>query len=266
MLTLNYEELENYTFENGFNTDFAVNFENKTYYFHLKYNEKYDNIICFSNGAIDPSKKQPPLFQRSSWKSEFRATCLFIDDPTLHNNGLKIGWGQGSIESFALEKIAQIIDKLMISLNYSKEKVTFYGSSAGGYMSIYLATLLKGTKVIVNNPQTYVLNYHESAVNKLLEIIYPNLTLDEVKEKYAYRLSLTQAFSKFKNTPKMLYMQNRACVSDMKGHADPFMKNIAKYKGIKDVNIEFYFYKHPKEGHNPLPKDQTIKMIHHFID
>ncbi|WP_414054036.1 glycosyl transferase [Macrococcus equi] len=265
MLELNFEELDNYSFENGFNDDLCVIHENLKYYFHLKYNDKYENIICFSNGAIDPSKKLPPLFQRSSWKADFRASCLFIDDPTLHGNGLKIGWGQGTTDSFALEKIAIIIDKLTECLNYNKENTTFYGSSAGGYMSIYLGTLIKGTKVIVNNPQTYVLNYHEAAVNKLLEKVYTNLTMDEVKEKYAYRLSLTQAFSKYRNTPKILYMQNRACITDMKGHAEPFMKNIAKYKGIQDTNIEFYFYKHPKEGHNPLPKDQTLRMIHNFI-
>ncbi|WP_414052824.1 glycosyl transferase [Macrococcus animalis] len=265
MLEMHFETLQNYKFENGFNDDFCIIFEEKKYYFHLKYNEKYENIICFSNGAIDPSKKKPPLFQRSSWKAEFKASCLFIDDPTLHGNGLKIGWGQGTLDSFALEKMAIIIEAITEAMNYTKEHTTFYGSSAGGYMSIYLSTLIKGTKVIVNNPQTYVLNYHEVAVNKLLEAIYPNFTLEEIKEKYAYRLSLTQAFSKYKNTPKILYMQNRACITDMKGHVDPFMKNIAKYKGIQDVNIEFYFYKHPKEGHNPLPKDQTVRMIHNFI-
>lgn len=260
MIKMTYEELEGYSFSSEYDDALCIVYEGDEYYFHLKYNEAFSKLICFSNGAIDPSKKKPPLYQRNSWRNDFKASCLFIDDPTLHNANLKIGWGQGREDNFALEKIAVILTRFLKKLNYSEEKTTFYGSSAGGYMSMYLGTLIKGTKVIVNNPQTNVLNYIENSVNQMLDIVYSGLSKEEVINKYLYRLSITHAFKHHNYLPNILYLQNLASAIDMKDHVKPFKDNLSTIDNAEN-KVEYYFYKHPKEGHSPLPKDQTIRLI-----
>lgn len=264
MLKLSFDELQQFTFVSGFDDEICIHHKGKSFYFLLKYNSDFNKIICFSNGAIDPSKKKPPLYQRSSWKKDFKSSCLFIDDITLHGNGLKIGWGQGKEDSFALEIVAEIIEVILKRLDYSHESTLFYGSSAGGFMSMYLGIFIKGSKVIVNNPQTNVLKYMEKSVNQMLEIVYPHLTKQQVVDKYIDRLSITKAFEKYQYIPHILYMQNRASVTDMKDHVKPF-KSELNLLNLPTENIEYYYYKHPKEGHSPLSKDQTIRLLHHHL-
>lgn len=264
MLKLSFDELQHFIFESEFNDEICINHKDKSFYFLLKYNKKFNKIICFSNGAIDPSKKKPPLYQRSTWKNEFKLSCLYIDDITLHGNGLKIGWGQGKEDSFALELVAEIIEVILKRLDYRHEATLFYGSSAGGFMSMYLGILIKGSKVIVNNPQTNVLNYLEKSVNQMLEIVYPGLTKQEVIDKYLDRLSITKAFEKYQYIPDLLYMQNRASLADMRDHVNPFITELSNLN-LPLNNIEYYYYKHPKEGHSPLSKDRTIRLIHYHL-
>ncbi|WP_414044586.1 YqiA/YcfP family alpha/beta fold hydrolase [Macrococcus equi] len=264
MINLSFEDLQQYTFESGFDSEICVLFNGHKYFFYLKYNENYNKIVCFSNGAIDPAKKKPPLYQRSTWKDEFKTSCLFIDDPTLHNTGLKIGWGQGTHDSFALEPIAKVVEVILERLNYPVEATTFYGSSAGGYMSMYLGILVRGAKVIVNNPQTNVLNYIEKSVNQMLDVAYAGFSKEQVIDEFLYRLSIVKAFEQHQYIPPILYMQNRASVVDMKDHVKPF-RDALEHLDLDTHNVQYYFYKHPKEGHSPLSKDQTIRLIHHNI-
>lgn len=262
---LTFNELNEVDFSKQIDEEFCITLDEQKYFFFIKFNPKFNNLICFSNGAINPAKKEPPVYQRFSWRSNFKASCIFIDDPTMHGNGLKIGWGQGTKNSFALENISKIINVFMKKMSYTVDNTVFYGSSAGGYMSMYLATLIKGTRAIVNNPQCYVFKYHAINVNQMINAIYPEMSRKEIQNKFGHRISITKAFSLYKHTPEILYMQNKACTTDMRDHVKPFMDTINKYDGINEKNITFYLYNNVKEGHSPLPKEKTIQMIHNYI-
>ena len=133
--------------------------DNIDFYIHLNLKENNEQLIIFSNGAIDPNKSKPPVFMRHSWHEDFNASCIFIDDRTVHNNNLRIGWGVGSEDRHYLMDYSDIAQMIANTLSIQPENTYYYGSSAGGFMSMYLATLHKDTKAIVNNPQCYVDKY-----------------------------------------------------------------------------------------------------------
>ncbi len=58
-------------------------------------------------------------------------------------------------------------------MSIQNENTLFMGSSGGGFTSFMLATLLKGSKVFVNNPQTNITKYFKSPVKQLYNTIYP---------------------------------------------------------------------------------------------
>ncbi|MEE1108204.1 MAG: glycosyl transferase [Macrococcus canis] len=235
------------------------------FYFKLAFKDNSDKLVIFSNGAYDPKKATPPIFMRSSWLDDYEFSTIFIDDRTVHNNGLRIGWGVGNKERHFLIDYHEILVRIVEIMNFNNENIYYYGSSAGGYMSIYLATLHKGTTAIVNNPQTYVTNYHRAAVEKLFEVVFTGMSEAQIRKNYAVRFSLTNAMKTFQNTPRIYYIQNARCQSDMKMHCTPFMEALKKYK-IPSKKIQFIFYNNFSMGHNPISKEDTLRMINSAVN
>src|SRR5699024_4576952 len=218
------------------------------------------------NGAVNPEVKTPPIYMRSSWIDEIEASCIFLDDPTVHKENMRLGWGQGTEEHFALEEIAIILEKLFEKFKFENENIFFYGSSAGGFMSAYYSILIKGSTAIINNPQTMVLNYLAPYVKRMLNYSYGINKIEEVPENLIYRLDLVEAMKHYQSVPKRLYyLQNYSHDGDVEKHLNPFLDklkiNEIEFKGLCLIN---YFNKNL--GHNPLSKVTTLKYIHQIIE
>lgn len=235
------------------------------FYIKLAIKNEYKPLVIFSNGAYDPNKSTPPIFMRNSWYKEYEFSSIFIDDRTVHDHALRIGWGVGNADRHFLVDYYEIVSKICEILDKDSDDVYYYGSSAGGFMSIYLATLHKGSTAIANNPQTYVTKYNRLAVNRLFKSVFPDFSDEEIKKKYATRFSLVSAMKKYKNTPRIYYIQNARCKGDMEKHCNPFMHALKKYK-VPSREIQFMFYNNDKMGHDPISKEDTIRMIHAVIN
>lgn len=234
------------------------------FYIKLALKEEYRPLVVFSNGAYDPNRATPPIFMRNSWYPEYEFSSIFIDDRTLHDHSLRIGWGVGTADRHFLIDYHEIVNRICEIINKDSEDVYYFGSSAGGFMSIYLATLHKGSTAIANNPQTYVTKYNKAAVDRLFKSVFPDQSDEEIKKIYATRFSLVSAMKKYKNTPRTYYIQNARCVGDMEKHCKPFMYALKKYK-VPSRKIQFMFYNNDKMGHNPISKEDTIRMIHSVV-
>ncbi|WP_241766067.1 hypothetical protein [Bacillus thuringiensis] len=175
-IIVQYEEL--YKSEFIYNKPFilTVNWNNTKYEFFINLKPNASNLLVFGSGAYNPQKMKPPVFQRHSWIDHFEDSTIFYNDPTLYLGPMNLGWGHGTAEKFYLEDIANIVQVIMQSIKITGDKVLFYGSSGGGFTSLVLAGLIRGSKALVNNPQTMINNYYQSHVNRLFEIIHPNLS------------------------------------------------------------------------------------------
>ncbi|MBF9296653.1 YqiA/YcfP family alpha/beta fold hydrolase [Mammaliicoccus sciuri] len=265
METLNYEDLNNDLLWAHNHQVVKIMKDDLDIYIKLNLKEDNHKLVVFSNGAIDPSKSKPPVFMRSKWHEDFNANCLYIDDRTVHYKQLRIGWGVGREERHFLKDYSEIAQQVTQALQIESQNVVYCGSSAGGFMSMYLATLHKGSTAVVNNPQCYVDRYDKVNVEKLYTKIFPNRSRDYIKKQYALRLSITSLFRKQKYVPKIYYIQNRLCETDMTRHFDPFCSFLDKYE-INSSNIKFILYNNKKLGHNPISREATVNFVNQVLE
>lgn len=234
--------------------------DNIDFYFMIKLKENNNNAVIFSNGAYDPQKSDPPIFMRSRFADSYNANCIFIDDVTIHNTSLRIGWGIGRPDKHYLVEYSEIVKTILNLLNVDDENTVYFGSSAGGFMSMGLSILHKGSKAVVNNPQFYATTYARGLSLKRLFIeIFPDMERKEILEQYSDRFSITNMMRKHKHVPEILVIQNRMHEPDIKEQYEPFIKTCEKYR-LKMDNVEFLFY-HANNGHDPIPNEKAADLV-----
>lgn len=265
MKEINFNRMNINDFNKNEIEDYKVVIDGVDFYFKLHIKDGNDKLVIFSNGAIQPDKKKPPIFMRSKWYEEIEANCLYIDDRTIHENDLKIGWGIGTAHRHYIEDYHKIAVKVSSILNITSNNTTYYGSSAGGFMSILLATLNKGSQCIVNNPQIYVYNYNRIPVKKIFENVFPGRSKESIIKEYRERLAVPTFILNHNNTPRIYYYQNLSCKSDVQKHLAPFKKAIVNRKLAKK-KISFTHYYDDFRGHNPIPKNSSIQIINMHIN
>lgn len=265
MNSIKFEEL-NYKFLLDNNKDeIKIIKEDLDFYFKLNIKPDTKYLIAFSNGAINPQKNISPIYMRSKWADDFNSSCIFIDDRTIHNLPINIGWGIGTPERHYLVDYSEIVMKISSLLKYNDEKVIYYGSSAGGFISIALASYHIGSIAIANNPQTYINNYLPVHVEKMYKSIFPGMDKKEILKNYGHRFSLLNMMTRNKNIPRTIYMQNRLCKSDMKMHYTPFFNNADKFN-VNLEKINTIVYNNKLSGHNPVGREKTINFINNLIE
>lgn len=265
MKSISFEELNLSFIKDAVDHHFIILKDGMDFHIKIFLRDNSEKLVVFSNGAIDPSKKEPPIFMRESWASDLKHNTVFIDDRTVHNSDLKIGWGVGTKDRHYLKDYSEIIKKLTELMNLQNKNVYYYGSSAGGFMSMGLAAMHADTIAIVNNPQTYVFNYFKAYVNELYETVFFDVEKTEISKRYSNRLSITNLFRYYKRVPKIFYFQNRKCISDMKNQYLPFVNNLDRYK-FNSNNINFILYTDYINGHNPLNKKMTLEIINRVVN
>ncbi|MBU8580624.1 MULTISPECIES: glycosyl transferase family 2 [Bacillus] len=235
-----------------------INFE-----FFLNLKSTSDALLVLGSGAIDPKKHSLPVFHRHSWADEIACSSIFYNDPTLYLGNINIGWGQGDEEHFYLETISNIVIKIADILKIKPEKTTFYGSSAGGYTSLFLSGLFKGSTALVNNPQTIVYNYYQSHVLKMFEVSYKKKGLEDFPQHLRYRMNIPELYKKINYIPNIIYYQNLACEHDINRHFNPFIKDIFELTKQKPYvkKVECHFYYDEEKGHNPMSKEETLAIL-----
>ncbi|MBJ3792668.1 glycosyl transferase, partial [Bacillus sp. OA1] len=165
-----------------------------TYEFLIRIKPDASNTIVFGSGAggFQEQPIGPPIFHRHSWMDEFEDTVIYYNDPTLYLGKLSLGWGQGELNRFYLQDIANILEIVFAKLKVDSKNVLFYGSSGGGFMSLILAGFVKGSTALINNPQTNLLKWIPVPINLVFDLSYPNLSREEVEEKFGERINVVK--------------------------------------------------------------------------
>lgn len=265
MQTLLYEDItkEKLLEHNGKGISILLNDE--VFFVLVNIVDKSNELIVLSGGAIDRTKKSPPVFMRSKWKEEIKQNSVFIDDKTIHGTNLKIGWGIGNKERHFLIDYSKIVKKISEVLKIDNKNIMYYGSSMGGFMSILMSTMHKDTFAVVNNPQTNVFKYKNPSVDSLCQELFPGLEKKDIFNTFPERLSVIEAFKLYKYIPKIFYFQNDKSKFDMDNHVRPFMKSLEEFLP-ENNQISFNFYSDPVKGHNPMVKSKTLDIINNIFE
>lgn len=265
MNEIKFENLAKLEHMNINNQEYSIEKDGTKYYFRLKINSKFKNIVIFSNGAVLRSKSELPVYSRYTWADEVNSNCIFIDDKTIHESNLSIGWGIGRENKYYLDEISLIIKKIISCISIKSEDTYYYGSSAGGTMSMILGIKHRGSKVIVNNPQMILENYLEGLPLKyLVNKFFKNYSFEEFCQEFKNRISIPHLLTTENYIPETLWILNRHSKVDYEQQYLPFIKELDD-AGINTMNIEYLIYNYKNLGHNPLSKSRTLKLLNSYV-
>lgn len=271
-IALNFDEIEDFDFPLNKLLLLSIDYKDTQFDF-IAYFRDNPNLLCFSSGAQatykrtkDGKRIKPPFFDRWSWYDYFDENYLVISDPIHYADaGIQIGWYVGTKDNWYLETISNIVRKIAVNRNVSNNNIMFYGSSGGGFASVGLATLIRDSKVLVNNAQFFVMTHHEWAVNKLFNLLsqsFQSSDRDMIYNEIKHRLSQIELFKKMEYVPNIYYYVNANSEIDISNQLTPFLNEIINLDCFTD-NMNIYIY-HNNQGHLPLRKEESIELIRKF--
>lgn len=227
-----------------------------------------DKAVIFGSGAFNSDIMSPPIFNRHKWRDDFgSATTIYYNDPTLYLGKLNLAWGYGDKDRHFLEDIGNILKIILKKLTVSNSNTMFVGSSGGGFTSMILASMFKDSKVFVNNPQTDIRNYYVKHVRQLYEIVYPGEKVSGFSKLEPHRANVVEFFKKQKHVPKIYYAQNLYVKHDTEKHMIPFVSELSTLnENIFKDKVNMHFYRNKEQGHNPISKEETIKIINNMLN
>lgn len=225
-------------------------------------------VLALFNGAIDPMRAAgKPVFQRFSWNEEFQASTAYFHDSTqtLHPT-LRISWGLGDgvltlapLHAGALEGYRTALET---QLGAQQPNLHLFGSSAGGFQALRVATLLSDASTLVNNPQLDWLKYEvRSAVRDVLSTVYAHVPQDQVRDQHGAEISLTTWWSQLGVIPSFKYLLNCASKADVDLQYLPFMRWLAGPQVPSPSDVHVRTYLDQQAGHNPLPRARTLAEL-----
>ena len=274
LICLELDEIESYEFPTDKLFALEVTHRNALFYFIIKFSGDNKNFICFPPGASDRDKttssgelKVPPFFSRWKWHKYFDESTIALADPMLFlNDEIKLGWFIGVEDHWYLETASEIIKKLAVNQNVANENILFFGSSGGGYVSVCFATLIKNSKVVVNNAQFFILNYYPRLVNMAFKanfMSFNGLSQVEIINRIMYRLDTLELFRREKYAPHITYYVNVKSENDIINQTIPLLSSYYDHEYFNGLNL-IYYGQDAKKPHNPLPNEITINIIKEY--
>lgn len=273
VISLKIDEIEEYCFpldsifgleiiENEIKYDFIINFSKNS-----------DKLICFGSGAWPRNSKtsngdliKPPFLDRWSWYGYFDESCIAYADPSFfQDDKIRLGWYVGG-KDWYLRIISNIIKKLCHNQKISHDNIIFFGSSGGGFSSIGLATLINGSKAIVNNSSFSIKDISEGHYNDLLDFLkkeFDNRDINNILFEISHRTSLISLFNKMEYVPEITYFVNSNSERDMYERCIPFVNELIKLPFFQN-ELVIHYYSDDNDlwgGHGPIDTNTIVNFI-----
>lgn len=229
--------------------------------------------VLFS-GAIDPKRAAgKPVFQRSSWRDGIEGSVVYIADPTLSlHPALRIGWGQGGKGRTLISALVGVVEGVVDACHDRGDRrpdVVAYGSSAGGFLALQLASYAgMEVRCLANNPQLDWLRYEvRSAVAETIQYCYPGEPQHDFRKRHHESVALTEVWRATGYLPSAQLWVNSASSTDMQLQLLPVLTGLESFIGNHSFDaLDIHLYADHEAGHNPLSKDATLALINAPLD
>lgn len=215
-------------------------------------------LLVFGQGYQDRKQVQLPRFQRMDWAFKLNYNVLIINDPTLYlSDDCGIGWCLGTKDHYVLPRLKAIVETVRDFLGIKNKNLLFYGSSAGGFSSLMLASHFEDSSALVNNPQTNVLEHKMGGVRNLLDLGFGGVSLAEAHVRYGARMSFIERLRQGSYIPRIYYLQNLLDEHHYQDQLMPLLAALqerAKTRKIIDNSQRLIveLYSDAKAAHNPV--------------
>ena len=242
------------------------------YEFLLNIKKDVDELVCLSSSVlkVDDLEKfhKKPLFHRLSWK--FRQSTILFNDPTRYVNvdddftkDLQGGWSVGTYDDYFLRNIKDMILKITNYFNISNENILFYGSSMGGFTSLMLGTMVRGSMVLADLPQLYLLNFGHFT-NKVIKKLYSEYSEEELS-KVTYKFSFMEMMKKENYVPDaQIFISCRPY--DIDTQYLQFIGDLYDIFNIENNENNIKLVIRPIDNHQHMDKQDSIDYVNLRFD
>ncbi|WP_190274494.1 hypothetical protein [Kocuria sp. UCD-OTCP] len=217
-------------------------------------NDRGSNVTgFFFHGAVDATYRAPVIVGQGISR-DVPINRIFIPDPTvLVSKDLNLGWYLGTQNVRTQPVIEDVIGKLLATSSGSR--AFFFGSSGGGFASLYFSSFFPGSLSIALNPQTNILRHRKDTVEQFFQLAHdleegsiasaiPHSCHTDVIPFYSRRTSNTVA-----------YIQNVRDRFHIKEHMHPFVK------AVHPMNAVMYLQDDWGGDHTPPPKYVLSQLL-----
>ena len=245
------------------------------YAFYFKMPIKGRPLMIFGQGFQDRKLIQLPRFQRMDWASKFDCNVIIFSDPTLHlSSDMGLGWCVGNKSHYVTPRLVKIVEMARDYLGLENRNLLFYGSSAGGFTSLMLASFFHNSSALVNNPQTDILNFKMGGALSMLKIGFDGISISQARELYGERMSFIERIRTGAYIPKIYYLQNALDDHHFNDHMIPFVFEVqARLKNSERTDISsrliFDLYYDSVALHNPVGFEKIyscVNSIKHWFE
>lgn len=252
-------------------SDFSVIMQGIQLDCRLNQKVKNDYLIVTPNGAVDRTKVELPAFARWNWHGIFNSNILAISDPTLHfDQNIPIGWFAGTKYQNVAAFVADVVVKVASLLDIPPNKIVFWGSSAGGFASISLASEIDGACFVSANGQTDILNYYAGHIEHFRRVFDPNFSAESLASKYPEKWSaitaLQNSYDAMKSTHGVI-VQNIVDAKHYNEHYIPFCNHFhlpIEGGSVEKLNLHSLLFSHEK-GHGPEPAEIAKQVVEEYL-
>lgn len=260
IINIDYDELTTFCFPMDEKFGLSVMLNNVKYEFLIQFKYNNDKIVCLGSGNKaddDPHDNSRPYFHRNSWS--FDASTIWYNDPTRYlSQELPGAWGVGKEDNYYLRNIGKIIVKLANRIKLNEKNLLFYGSSMGGFTSIQLATMFKGSTALADIPQLFFQNHIR--FDQVCKYAFPNMSKEEIMKKYRYRFDVLNMMVKEEYIPNAIIVLD-CSERDINTQYIDFIKGINQLPDIKDKTNSIKIVLNNINSHNPINKKESQQLV-----
>ena len=202
----------------------------------LYYPGSTDSLFVMTPSAVDRKKHVLPAFNRFTWAANnlFPGHVICISDQTLClHKSMKIGWCIGSVLHDLSDEIANLVNRLAMFLKIGNDKITTWGSSAGGFSALAISFRIKNSTAVAINSQIDVLKYSElDQVDLIKTFAFGRASEQVIRQEYGHRVNIIELKEKIRNSNRTIIIQNRADTHHFNVHFNQFVSRLGY--AIKD--------------------------------
>lgn len=272
IIEVDFQELKNIVFWHDIKYLLKVTFKNTLYEFIIYLKESNEDILVLSPGFLTPEQQEKlygkAVFNRHSWIPYFEENIICFNDPTRYDfKELNGGWGIGTPNNWHTENIGIILKVLCEKITeYQKNdikkysNVYFYGSSMGGFISMFLGTMLKNSTVIADVPQFNICEWSYWPILK--SRCFRDLDENEIS-KYDYKLNILNFINKEKYIPNLYLLLDCSDEKDWETQFKDFLNNLNSLPFITNNNYNKIHIRvdGKSNGHSVLNYRNTLYYI-----
>jgi hypothetical protein len=223
-------------------------------------------LFVMMPSAVERWRVRLPVFSRWTWASKgaFPGHVLCIADPTLEmREDFGLGWCLGTSAHPAIDEIEQVIVKFAKAKGISNEDIVFWGSSAGGFAALALASRIAGTTAVAINAQTDALSYGvQEQVDLVRQMCFGGASDEQVRAEFPHLVDMSKRWDGFSSSRAVL-IQNELDFHHYNVHFKPFWETLggAFQHGISHAGVHTAWIYTDEGGHVPETPEMAQKII-----